>query len=166
MLGAVIAVGAALTLGSGTAPSAIPLSRCGVSQPMRHVRSLGTLIAGSGPVLLAMVGGQDRARISIAHSDPDKLGWRGEKTPWLVRTTYQGPVTVTARRVDRPGQVRLAFVYGQHLRKLAFARDNVGLPAHGFYLLPSAALFRSTGCYAFHVSGRRFSERLVVRVVA
>ena len=164
-LGAVIAVGVALALGPGVAPSAIAPSRCGVSQ-VRHVPHIGWMVVGDGPVSLGLVGGQRRARISIAQSVRDKQGWRAQKTPWLVRRAYRGPVTVTARRIDGPGQVRLAKVYGQHLRRLAFARDNVSPPTHGFYLLPSGALFRSTGCYAFDVSGRHYFERLIVRVVA
>jgi hypothetical protein len=136
-----------------------------VSQ-VRHVPHVGWIVVGDGPVSLGLVGGQRRARISIAQSVRDKQGWRAQKTPWLVRRAYRGPVIVTARRIDGPGQVRLAYVYGQHLRRLAFARDNVSPPTHGYYLLPSGALFRSTGCYAFDVTGRHFSERLVVRVVA
>jgi hypothetical protein len=159
-------VGGALALGSGAAPSATPLSRCGVSQ-VRHVPRNGWMVVGTGPVSLALVAGTRRAQLDISQSQPDKHGWRGEKTPWFVRKTYRGSVTVTARRIDRVGQVRLAYVDGQHLRKLVFGPDKLKLnPVGRFYFLPSAALFRSTGCYAFHVSGRRFSERLVVRVVA
>jgi hypothetical protein len=121
---------------------------------------------GDGPVSLALVGGQRRARISIAQSEPDSQGWRGQKTPWLVRKSYRGRITVTARRIDRSGRVRFAFVYGQHLRTLRFDTDDRTPPIGGYYGLPSATLFRSTGCYAFRVTGRRFAERLVVRVVA
>jgi hypothetical protein len=159
-------VGGALALGPGAAPSAIPLSRCGVSQ-VRHVPGNGWMVAGTGPVSLGLVGRPRRAQLDISQSQPDKQGWRGEKTPWFVRKTYRGSVTVTARGIDRPGQVRLAYVYGQHLRKLVFGQNKLKLnPVGSFYFLPSETLFRSTGCYAFHVSGRSFSERLVVRVVA
>lgn len=125
------------------------------------------MVVGAGPVSLALVGGTRRAQIDIAQSEPDRQDWRGQKAPLLVRKTYRGSVTVTARRIDRPGQVRLAYVDGQHLRKLAFGHNELKLnPVGRFYFVPSSALFRSTGCYAFHVSGHRFSERLVVRVVA
>jgi hypothetical protein len=166
ILGAVMVVGGALALGSGAAPSATPLSRCGVSQ-VRHVPRNGWMVVGTGPVSLALVGGTRRAQLDISQSQPDKHGWRGQKTPWFVPKTYRGLVTVTARRIDRVGQVRLAYVHGQHLRKLVFGHKKLKLnPVGRFYFLPAAALFRSTGCYAFHVSGPRFSERLVVRVVA
>lgn len=160
----VLMVGAGFAFGSGPAPSALSTSRCGVSQ-VQHIARVGWVVVGAGPVRLGLFQTR-RAEISIAQSEPDRKGWRGQKTPWYVPKIYRGSVTVTARRIDRPGQVRFAFGYGQHLRKLAFTRDNVHPPVAGFYLLPSAALFRSTGCYAFNVSGRRFSERLVVRVVA
>lgn len=134
---------------------------------MRHVHGYReSLVAGDGPVLLIPIGGHGRARISLAHSLPDKLGWRGQKTPWLVRKSYRGPISVTARRIDSSGQVRFALVYGQHLRKLTYAEDDRSPPVHGYYGLPSATLFRTTGCYAFRVSGRDFAERLVIRVVA
>lgn len=147
------------------APPSNPLSTCGKSQPVQVGSAQQTLVVGHGPVLLVAVAGHGQARLSIAHSAPDKLGWRGQKTPWLVRTSYRGPVTVTAHRIDRPGKVRLAYVYGQHLPKLVFPHDNYAPPVNGYYGLPSDALFRSTGCYAFNVSGRGFAERLVVRVV-
>ena len=124
------------------------------------------MVVGDGPVALGLVGGQRQARISIAHAVSDKQGWRGQKTPWLVRKGYRGPIIVTAKRIDRPGQVRFALVYGQHLRKLTYAQDDRNPPTHGYFGLPSATLFRSTGCYAFRLTGRSFAERLVVRVVA
>lgn len=123
------------------------------------------VVEGNGPALLMEVGGAHGSRISIAGSSPDTLGWRGQKTPWLVRKEYRGPITVTAGRIDRPAQVRFALVHGQHLRSLVFGRDDRNPPLHGYYDLPSAALFRSTGRYAFTVSGGGFRERLVVRVV-
>lgn len=72
---------------------------------------------------------------------------------------------MTASRIDRPGQVRFGHTYGQHLRKLTFTRDDRNPPVHGYYGLPSDTLFRSTGCYAFRVTGRGFKEHLVILVV-
>lgn len=154
-----------VTLGSSAAPSALPLSQCGVSQ-VRHVARVGWVVVGAGPVSLGLI--QTRhAVVSIAQSVPDRQGWRGQKTPWFVPKTYRGYVTVAAHRIDGRSPVRFAFGYGQHLRNLVFGGSRLRAnPAGHFFFVPSATLFRSTGCYAFHVSGRRFSERLVVRVVA
>jgi hypothetical protein len=165
-LGVVVVVGAAFAFGSGVAPSAVPLSRCDVSQ-VRHVARVGWVVVGAGPVRLGLVQTR-RAEISIAQSVTDRRGWRGQKTPWYVPKIYGGSVTIIARRIDRPGQARFAFGYGQHLRKLVIGHNSLMLnPVGQFYFAaPAATLFRSSGCYAFHVSGRRFSERLVVRVVA
>ncbi len=164
-LALVLAVFGALAFGLGAAPLASPLSRCGVSQ-VRHIARVGWVVVGTGPVRLGLFQTR-RAEISIAQSVPDRQGWRGEKTPWYVPKVYRGSVTVTAQRIDRPGQIRFAFGYGQHLRKLVFDRNGLMRnPVGPFYFaMPSASLFRSAGCYAFHVNGRSFSERLVVRVV-
>ena len=145
-------------------PRAASATDCGAAQ--REVRLPGTrhALEGSGPVLLEL-SGDHGARLSIAQSVADRLGWRGQKTPWLVRKSYRGPVVVTARRIDRRGQVRFAYVYGQHLRELDFSRDDRSPPVRGFYELPSDSLFHSSGCYAFRVTGKQFRERLVVRVV-
>ena len=105
------------------------------------------------------------ARISLVHSVADKLGWLGQKTPWLVLARYRGPITVTGKRIDQAGEVRFAHAFGQHLRKLTFNKDDRNPPAHGYYGLPSSTLFRSAGCYTFRVTGRSFAERLVIRVV-
>ena len=162
-----LVVGLGATPVLGAAASTTRLSTCGDSQRLRQVQGYREkLLAGGGPVLLMLVGGERRPRISIAQSPTDKLGWRGQKTPWLVRRSYRGPLAITARRIDRPGQVRFALGYGQHLRRLAYSHDDYARPAHGFYGLPSTTLFRSTGCYAFHLTGKSFTERLVVRVVA
>lgn len=133
---------------------------------MAHVDGIpGEMVEGAGPVLLMEVGGERGSRISLAGAAADKLGWRGQKTPWLARTNYRGPIVVTAKRIDGVGPVRFARVYGQHLRKLVFNRDDRNRPIHGYYPLPSATLFRSTGCYTFHISGSSFKERLLVRVI-
>jgi hypothetical protein len=165
--GGSLLVGLAAAAGQGAAAGPARLATCGDSQPMRDVRGYREkLVVGDGPVLLIPIGGHGRPRISIAQSVRDRLGWRGQKTPWLVQKSYRGPVAVTAKRIDRAGQVRFALVYGQHLRKLTYPEDDRNPPVHGYYGLPSATLFRSTGCYAFRVTGRNFAERLVVRVVA
>jgi hypothetical protein len=163
--GSLVGLGGTPVLGAAASTTRLPT--CGDFQRLRQVHGYReTLLAGDGPVLLMLVGGERRPEISIARSPTDKLGWRGQKTPWLVRMTYRGPLTITARRIDRPGQVRFALGYGQHLRKLAYPHDDYARPDHGFYGLPSTTLFRSAGCYAFHLAGRSFTERIVVRVVA
>lgn len=135
--------------------------------PARYARSWASRRDGRRWWTGAPDGSRWTARLSDqhSHSPPDKLGWRGEKTPWLVRKSYRGRIAVTARRIDRPSPVRFGHVYGQHLRKLIFSSDDGNPPLHGYYALPSDTLFRSTGCYAFQIRGRGFTEHLVVRAV-
>jgi hypothetical protein len=164
-LGLVLVVVGGFTFGSRAVSSALPLSECDVSQ-VRHVARVGWVVVGNGPVSLGLVQTR-RAEISIAQSVRDRQGWRGQKTPWFVPKTFRGYATVTARRIDGSGPGRFAFGFGQHLRKLVFGGSRLKRnPVGRFYFVPSATLFRRIGCYAFHVSGRGFSQRLVVRVVA
>jgi hypothetical protein len=123
-----------------------------------------TLI-GRGPSYLIGVGGAG-ATINIDGSVRDKLGWYGQKTPWFIRRTYNGPILVRGRRIDRRGEVRLAYGYGQHLRELYWKADaDQGSPPDpNFRFLASETLVRRPGCYAYQVDGASFSRIIVVRV--
>jgi hypothetical protein len=136
----VLVVSAVFALRSEVAPSA-SLSGCDVSQ-VRHIARVGWIVVGAGPVKLGLMRTR-RAEISIARSVPDRQGWRGQKTPWYVPKIYHGSVTVTARRIDRPGQVRFAFGYGQHLRRLVIGHSGLERnPVGRFYFgVPAASLF-------------------------
>jgi hypothetical protein len=61
---------------------------------------------GREPALLMGVGYAPPGVIYMGA--PDATGWRGQKTPWLVPLTYDGPVLVRGARVDRAGPVRFA----------------------------------------------------------
>jgi hypothetical protein len=109
--------------------------------------------------------------IDISLSHVDDKGWRGQKTPWLVPATYRGPVLIRGRRIDRPGEMRFAKGYGEHLDELRFrtgesngVRGRIqGLPGR-YRLLASTTLFRAPGCYAFQIDGATFSSVIAVRV--
>jgi hypothetical protein len=118
-------------------------------------------LTGRGPVYL--IGG---GRISIALSARDRLGWQGQKTPWAVRRSYDGPILVRGARIGRIGQVRFAYGYGDHLRELQWdAGADQGLPPDPhFRFLASETLFRAAGCYAYQIDGTSFSEIVVIRV--
>jgi hypothetical protein len=167
MRGLLISVAALASAGAAAhTPASAPSSVCGVVQPVGHVAGLREeVVIGGGPAMLMEVAGERGAKISIARSTADSEGWRGQKTPWLVRKSYRGPIMVTASSLEHAREVRFAHVYGQHLTTLSFARDDRNRPVNGYYELPSDTLFRSTGCYAFRVTGRGFTEHLVVRVV-
>jgi hypothetical protein len=104
--------------------------------------------------------------IEISKSHVDAAGWSGQKTPWAVHSTYQGPVLIRGLRIDRPGGVRFAPNVGQHLVELRWpARFDVG--GGGAYRgFATLSLFRSAGCYAFQADGTSFSTVVVMRVRA
>jgi hypothetical protein len=144
-------------------PDLPPGKRCPISPS--HSARWGTdglqMLTGRGPVYLIGDG-----TISIALSTPDTLGWQGQKTPWAVRRSYEGPILVRGARIGRRGQVRFAYGYGDHLRELRWdAGADQGLPPDPAYrFLASETLFRGPGCYAFQIDGTSFSKVIVVRV--
>lgn len=142
-----------------------PGKRCPVS-PARATPSAGnqTLI-GRGPAYLIAVRGGG-ATINIGMSARDKLGWYGQKTPWLINRSYDGPILVRGGRIDRRGELRFAYGYGQHLRELYWRSGaDQGLPPDpNFRFLPSEMLFRAPGCYVNQIDGTSFSRIIVFRV--
>jgi hypothetical protein len=75
-------------------------------------------VAGSGPVYVMSVGGEPAASLSIAASQRDSEGWRGQKAPWISSPRYSGPILIRGARLDAPGGVRFARSTGQHLIEL------------------------------------------------
>ncbi len=149
-------------------PRLKPGQRCPVTRPSRTVdwRAAGQQLNGRGPAYLVVVTDPASGTISINQSARDSLGWYGQKTPWVIERTYDGAVLVRGARIGRPGQVRFAHSYGQHLRELHWdAGSDAGLPPDPtFRFLPSATLFRVAGCYAFQIDGTSFTRIIVVRV--
>jgi hypothetical protein len=141
--------------------------------PTTPTKQLGQgIFSHAAPVYLQNVGSAPvPGTIDISLSQVDAKGWRGQKTPWIVPATYRGPVLIRGRRIDRPGVMRFAKGYGDHLDELRFrtgessgVRGRIqGLPGR-YRLLASATLLRAPGCYAFQVDGASFSSVIVMRV--
>lgn len=146
-------------------PQLRPGQHCPVS-PTHVVRPSYQTLIGRGPVYLIGVGGSGSATIDIGHSGRDGLGWYGQKTPWLVNRTYDGPILVRGARIDRRGEIRLAKEHSQHLRRLYWptGADQGLQPDPHFRFLASETLFRTIGCYAYQIDGVSFSRIIVVRV--
>ena len=144
-------------------PKLKPHQRC----PISHAGPSGNgeILNGDGPAYLMGVGGAPRGVVDISTSARDALGWRGQKTPWIIDRAYDGPLLVRGARIDRRGSVRFGHGYGDHLRELSWpAAADQGLPPDPrFRMLASTTLFRVRGCYAFQVDGTAFSEVVVVR---
>jgi hypothetical protein len=143
-------------------PLHMPKVKAGVRCPAAREAEVvgGQVLNGRDPVLLYGVGGAPAGVIALGY--PDAKGWRGQKTPWLVPLTYQGPVLVRGARVDRPGPVRFGL---EHRAELRYSSGQDTGTAAGRRMLASGSFFRSAGCYAFQVDGIPFSRVIVMRVV-
>jgi hypothetical protein len=123
-------------------------------------------LTGRGPAYLIGVGGARGGMITIDWSLPDSQGWYGQKTPWAISRSYDGPLLVRGGRIGRRGQVRFAYAYGDHLPELEWAAgaDQGSPPDPERRFLASETLFRKPGCYAYQIDGTSFSEIVVARV--
>jgi hypothetical protein len=144
-------------------PHVSPGARCPVS-PTRPIPDQPGELVGRARVFLKQVGGATGGTIDVTQSLADTRGWRGQKTPWLIRRPYSGPLLLRGARLDRPGSVRFALSYGQHLGSLRLPTPGEAAAA-GYTGVPSTSLFRSGGCYGFQLDGLTFSEIVVVRVI-
>jgi hypothetical protein len=138
--------------------------RCPVS-PSR-VWTSEQRLNGRGPVYLVGVGGAPGGTIDVGMAFPDSMGWFGQKTPWAIDRSYDGPLLVRARRIGKRGAVRFARGYGDHLPELYWPAgvDQGSPPDPKFRFLASTTLFRAAGCYAFQLDGTSFSKIIVARV--
>jgi hypothetical protein len=166
------AVGAAAAVRGGTLgrplhlPRVAPGAHCPVSSGRRATvrgRPTNQWWTGNGPVYLMTVGGEPAGNVDISQSVPDTAGWFGQKAPWRAQKRYRGPVLIRGARLDAPGALQFAFVYGEHLPAL-YVRRGQGQGVSGGRFWPGAILVRSAGCYGIQVDGLTFSETIVVRV--
>jgi hypothetical protein len=152
---------------------ALHLPHADATCPMSPTRRLGKWpFSYSLPVYLQNVGPAPvPGEIDVSQSIPDRQGWLGQKTPWLVPASYRGPVLIRGARIDAPGSNSFAKGFGDHLGELRYrtgesngARNRItGLPGR-YRFLASSAGFRSGGCYAFQIDGTSFSAVIVMRV--
>jgi hypothetical protein len=131
----------------------------------------GRPLVGRNPVFLFIVGDATAGEIEVGPPDAD--GWRGQKTPWLTDSHYQGPILIRGRAVGTEAPVSFAKVYGQHLDELRYiaggdsrvSSDPGGTPG-SYAFRPSTTAFRTLGCYALQIDGKHFTRQLIVRVTA
>ena len=111
-------------------PHLRPHQRCPTSPSRSAPRSWSSqTLYGRGPVYLVGVLGVRGKTIQVDFSTSDRLGWSGEKTPWAVSRSYDGPFLVRGARIDRKGQMRFAYGYGDHLKELRWeAESDYGSP--------------------------------------
>ena len=125
-------------------PHLRPHQRCPTSPSRSAPRSWSSqTLYGRGPVYLVGVLGVRGKTIQVDFSTSDRLGWSGEKTPWAVSRSYDGPFLVRGARMS----------------------DYGSPPDPNFRFLASTTLFRAPGCYAYQIDGTSFSKIVVVPVV-
>jgi hypothetical protein len=146
-------------------PLHLPRLKPGESCPVSRSHTIAPhyLVTGNGPAFL--ITNSRTATISLSQSQRDSRGWLGQKTPWAIARSYDGPLLVRGARIDRKQSVRFALAYGQHLKQLRWPAgvDQGNNPR--FRALSADTLFRSPGCYAYQADGTSFSSVVVVRVV-
>jgi hypothetical protein len=123
----------------------------------------GTAI-GRGPVRPIVAAGQARLlRAGIVQFERGADGWWGAKTLWFAPRTYQGPVLLRGRRIDRPGPL----AFGE--QPAALARQIPPGPDHSVNVhdrvrhWPGSTWIQRAGCYAWQVDGEGFSTTIVFR---
>jgi hypothetical protein len=150
-----------LTLPNLKEHAACPVTRKLMRVSWNHL----PLVQGNGPVALMTVPPAHGPEINVRESQRDALGYVGQKTPWLVPTTYHGTLLIRGRRLDRPSPVRFAIGYGDHFEQLVWSTTKqTKNRSYGWFNIPSATLVKSIGCYGFQIDGSSFSEHIIVRV--
>jgi hypothetical protein len=93
----------------------------------------------------------------------DFPGWVGLKTHFVSAPAYQGPFLVRAKRLDRPGPVRLGGApaeAGPFIMPPGEAEPGSG----GWRESVDPTYLKAPGCYGWQVDGLAFSEIIVARV--
>jgi hypothetical protein len=93
-------------------------------------------------------------------------GWHGLKAHFLGVPAYAGPFLVRARRLDRPGPVRL----GSAHTRLSWTIEPGGPTPTGGSVgnwrdVVSSTWVKQPGCYGWQIDGLTFSEKVVVHVL-
>jgi hypothetical protein len=123
---------------------------------------------GRGPVYPAITASRGAVHLPSRASHGVFAGsaWSGFKVLWVAQPSYQGPVLIRGRRLDRPGAVGfgLGIVPNDELQLPPGDRAGAPPSPHGWRNWPSTSRARSPGCYAWQIDGTGFSRIVVARV--
>lgn len=108
---------------------------------------------GESPAWLVIGDRGDPPRGIAQLGIPDRKGWLAAENVLLVDSSYQGPVTVRARRLDGSGLVSLGGNPGS---------STYVLPVAGQPAAPMTIWTKTPGCYGFQIDGQTFSETIVI----
>lgn len=122
----------------------------------------------AGPPRIAYLSGLSTAPAAAEAGLADSK-WRPVETLWVSRATYDGPVLVRGRRLDKPEWIGVgeAVAPNWELRLPAGSWSQVGFPVErnvrprdGWRVTRTFTRIRGEGCYAFRVDGVGFSYSL------
>jgi hypothetical protein len=116
-----------------------------------------------GPVGVAIDNAGDlrHGEVNLAHGPS---AWDNLKTHFFSVPAYQGPFLVRAKRLDRPGPIRVGAGPAQ-TAPLVVPRGQTPNGTNGWREIPYFTFVKAPGCYGWQVDGLRFSEVIVVHML-
>lgn len=144
--------------------------RCPVTPPAAAstfpdaVRQDGARLYGQGPVYLQLSATRGSSVLDMRYSAP-RNGLRGQKTPWLVRPSYHGPLLIRAWRPDAPGVTMLSIAGAQEPElRIPWGKLRGRSVAGGWRGFPSSTWVSGPGCRVWQIDGLTFSQTIVAHV--
>jgi hypothetical protein len=127
----------------------------------------GGIVLGNGPVRPIL---GERSASDARHGIADLSSRTSAPPPWLVVKTlwfsapsYQGPIVIRAKRIDRPGVIAMG--ESPTVAPLIVPPGPTLNANAGWRTAPGGTWVQSPGCYAWQVDGLTFSDIIVVRAV-
>jgi hypothetical protein len=117
----------------------------------------------AGPVGVAIDNAGDlrHGKVNLARGPS---GWENVKTHVFSVPAYRGPFLVRARRLDRPGPIRLGAGPSQ-TAPLVVPRGQTPNGTNGWREIPYFTFVKAPGCYGWQVDGLTFSEVIVAHML-
>ncbi len=153
-------------LSGRTAAQAVPSCPSSAARFVSN-SSFAATVFGRGAVRLA-IGNEylkRSRRVVLGTAANLRSGWLALEVIWIKEPSYVGAATIRGTRLGRPGVIDVQSS-GEGLTP---GTDTLRLPPsspnstpNGAQLYPGAIWVRSGGCYAVTVSGRKFTERIVL----
>jgi hypothetical protein len=116
---------------------------------------------GDGPVRVLIDNAGD-LRHGLVHP-AGYGGWLALKTHFVSLSSYQGPFIVRAKRLDRPGPIKLGATPTE-AGPLVVPAGPAPNEAGGSREFPYFTFVKVPGCYAWQIDGLTFSDIIVVHV--
>jgi hypothetical protein len=150
-------------------PSLGPGGSCPASRGTTIANSYFDGVAiGKGPVRVLIANGGDLLHGRADLGTTEVPGWFALQTLWLTTPGYDGPFVVRAERLGGRGPIEVQ-PGGSGLEPgtgpLVVPTGPTANTRDGYRTVPGSTWVTSSGCYAWQVDGRNFSEIIVVDAV-